>query len=375
MANHRTGRLAAIALAGALVATGCGADAGSDPAGAVSTETAQSGTSGRGQLDCATGALTASGSSAQANAIAAWANAYQGACPDATIDYQPNGSGAGVQDFINAQTAFAGSDSALSSAEKAEADARCAAGPAIDLPVVGGAVVAAYRVDGVESLVLTPQLLAGIFADAVTRWNAPEIAAANPGVALPDAPIVHFHRSDSSGTTDNFTKYLSATAADAWTFPGGKDWSAPGGQGAKGSDGVANAVASTPNSIGYLELSYARSAGLRSAAIDNGAGPVEATSASAARTISQAEVVGSGHDLVLSLDYATKAPGAYPLVLVTYEIACERGGDPETAQLTKSFLSYVVSDAGQSVLEEIGYVPVEGALLDKVRAAVDAMSV
>jgi phosphate transport system substrate-binding protein len=304
--------------------------------------------------------------------MAEWVNAYQTACPGATIDYQANGSGAGIKDFINKQTAFAGSDSPLKEQDKTDADARCAAGPAIDIPMVGGAIVLAYNVSGVDKLTLTPDAIAGIYAGTITKWNDPKIAGSNAGVTLPDATIAQFHRSDSSGTSENFTKFLTATAPGTWTFASGKDWKAPGGQGAKGSDGVAAAVKATANSIGYMELSFSQDAKLTTAAVDNGAGAIDATSENAAKTIAGATVKGTGNDLALSIDY--KAAAGYPIVLVTYEITCEKGGDPTLVPLVKSFLTYTAGDEGQGKLIAAGYVPITGDLLTKVRTAVASIS-
>lgn len=321
-----------------------------------------------------TGALKASGSSAQKNAIQEWINAYQSANAGVTIDYQANGSGAGIQDFTNAQTAFAGSDSALKEEEVAGVTARCNGGTPINIPMVGGAIALAFNIDGVDSLVLDPKTAAGIFGGSITKWNDPAIAALNAGVALPDATIAQFHRSDSSGTTDNFTKWLLATAPDEFAFEGGKDWVAPGGQGAKGNDGVSASVKGTPNSIGYMELSFVMSQGLKAASIDNGGGAVEATSDNAAKTIAAAGIKGTGNDLALDIDRTIADGSAYPIVLVTYEITCETGLSAEEAKLVKDFLTYTASDEAQSTLTAIGYVPITGDLLTKVRAAVTAIA-
>jgi len=358
-----TARLAAVALAGALALAACGSDNGGTSGSS----------SGSGSTSCApAGSIKASGSSAQKNAMISWINAYQTACAGTTIDYQANGSGAGIKDFINKQTAFAGSDSALKDQDKTDADARCATGPAIDIPMVGGAIVAAYNVSGVSKLILTSNVLAGIFGNSITKWNDPAITALNPGVSLPDATIAQFHRSDSSGTTDNWTKFLAGTSS-SWTFDHAKEWKAPGGQGAKGSDGVAQAVKSTPNSIGYVELSFAQDAQLAGAWVDNGSGtPVEPTSENAAKTISSATVKGTGNDLALTIDYKTTA--GYPAVLVTYEITCEKGLDAALVPLTKSFLTYTASDEAQGKLTSTGYVPITGDLLTKVRTAVSSIS-
>jgi len=368
-------RLAAIAaatFAGALALTACG---GSSDSGS-SSDSNSGGSSAAGDITCVDGSIKAAGSSAQANAITQWITAYQTACEGATIDYQPVGSGAGVEQFIAAQTSFAGTDSAMKDEDLAAANERCGGGPAINLPMVGGAIAVTYNLEGVDNLVLNPDTLAGIFASTITKWNDPAIAALNPDATLPDATIAQFHRSDSSGTTDNFTKYLAATAPGAWTFEPGKEWVAPGGQGAKGSDQVMASVDTTPNSIGYLELSYVLYAQTALAAsIDNGGGPVEASIENAANTISGAEIVGEGDNLALKIDYTVSTPGAYPIVLVTYEGVCQTGlAADQNPALVKAFLQYAASDAAQGELIEAGYVPITGDLLTKVRAAVDAMS-
>ncbi len=361
----RRGAPAALALSFALLLGACGSDG--------STGDATPGTSADG--NCVDGSIKASGSSAQANAMTEWINAYQTNCEGATIDYQPVGSGAGVQDFINNQVAFAGSDSALKPGEESDpANARCGTGPAINIPMVGGAIAIGYSLEGVDTLITTPEILAGIFSDTITKWDDPAIAAANPGVTLPSDSIVAFHRSDESGTTDNFTKYLAANVPDIWTFEVGKAWTAPGGQGAKGSDGVAAAIKSTPNSIGYIELSFIQSQSLQAAEVDNGGGPVAPTAETAATTLDSSEITGSGDDLILAVDYTETTAGAYPIVLVTYEIVCQTGLPADQLGLTKSFLTFTASADGQSTLTEIGYVPITGELLTKVQAAVASIS-
>jgi phosphate transport system substrate-binding protein len=362
----RSAQVAALAVAGTLALAACGSNNNSS-----TTPGGDGGTIGGAA--CASGTLKASGSTAQANAMNVWIKDYQTACTTATINYQANGSGSGVTDFINKQTQFAGSDSALKDADQTSANARCAPGQAINIPMVGGGIAVAYNLTGVSKLILTPAVIAEIFAGKITKWNDPVITALNPGVNLPSATIAQFHRSDSSGTTDNFTKYLIATAPTVWTYTGGKAWTAPGGQGAKGSDGVGAALKSTPNSIGYIELSFATQNNLETAWINGGTTPVAATSANAATTISTATVTGTGDNLTLKIDYKAPAP-AYPLVLVTYEIACQSGNDASTLPLLKGFLTYTASDAAQSELTSSGYVPITGELLTKVRSAIGAIS-
>ena len=359
--STRTAQIAALGAATVLALSACSSSS--------NTASTPSGSSS-GSINCATGSIKASGSTAQKNAITEWINAYQQACTGATIDYQANGSGAGITDFSNGQTSFAGSDSALKAENRPGADARCSPGAAIDIPMVGGAITLAYKVDGLSGLTLTPPVIAKIFNNTITKWNDPAIAAVNPGVTLPDQPIAQFHRSDSSGTTENFSKYLKATAPTDWPYETGKDWPAPGGQGSKGNDGVTASLTATANSIGYIELSFAQDAKLATAKVDNGAGAVEATSQNAAVTIAAAPITGTGNDLALKIDYKISAPNAYPIVLVTYEITCNKGLPADQATLTKSFLTYTASDAAQSTLVDLGYVPITGVVLTKVKAAV-----
>jgi phosphate transport system substrate-binding protein len=352
-----------------LALAACGSDDNSENTDASSTGS----TSG---IACVSGTLNASGSSAQANAMTQWIKDYQTACPDTTINYGAVGSGQGITDFVNGQTAFAGSDSALNpdKGEPEKAAARCNGGQAVDLPMVAGPIAVVFNVSGVSDLTLTPAVLAKIFSGSVTTWNDPAIAELNPGVTLPSDTITTVHRSDSSGTSDNFTKYLAAAAESDWTYDHGKQWAAPGGQGAKGSDGVATAVKNTPNTISYVEYSYATQNNLSYAKIDNGSGAVELTSEAVGKAVAAATITGTGDDLALKLDYATKAAGAYPILLVTYEITCTAGLDSDQAALTKSFLTYTVSDEGQAKLTELGYAPLPDEIQSQVQAVVAKIS-
>lgn len=366
----RQSGLPLFALTGALLISGCGSSTTVNPA-IPAAEAAVA----AGDIDCVPGRIQAAGSSAQANAITEWVNVYQTACPEATIDYQPVGSGAGVESFISAQTSFAGTDKAVPDDELPEVDERCGGNPAINIPLVGGAIAVVFYIPGVDSLVLDPPTIAKIFASEITRWDDPAIVALNPDIELPDAAIAQFHRSDSSGTTANFSAYLAATAPNEWLYNTDKEWTAPGGQGAKGSDQVIASVAQTPNSIGYVELSYIINAiNAKPVAIDQGAGPVLPTAENASITLATSPMVGEGGNTVLEIDYTTQVPGAYPISIVTYELVCttglESGQNPE---LVASFMSFAASDSGQELLGGAGYVPLSGELLNRVREAVDLL--
>lgn len=362
--------LGGVVVAGALALSACGSDNNSSSSGSSASAPAAKGT------DCATGTLNAAGSTAQKNAIEEWSKGYSAGCSGATLNYNPSGSGAGIQAFTAGQVAFAGSDSALKPTEKPAADKRCGVGnQALDLPMVVGPIAVAYNVKGVDALQLSPDTLAGIFAGKITAWNAPEIKADNPSANLPSTPIKTLHRSDDSGTTDNFTKYLTAVSPKIWTFAGGKKWTAPGGQGLKGSDGVSTALKQTDGSIGYVELSFATNNSLSTAKIKNGAGEYTALSTdTASKAVAGAKVVGTAPDLSLKIDYAASTPGAYPIVLVTYEVVCNKGLPADQAKFVKSFLTYTSGSAGQGALAKLGYAPLPDTVLTQVQAAVKALS-
>ncbi|HEV2885688.1 MAG TPA: phosphate ABC transporter substrate-binding protein PstS, partial [Jatrophihabitans sp.] len=235
----RTGLLAGLA-AGAIALTGCGSSGPSASAGG-STEP---GSSSAGKLGCATGSLKAEGSTAQKNAMEQWIKDFQAACGGTTITYNGTGSGAGVSNFIAKQDDFAGSDSALdpTKGEVAKASAACGS-PALNLPMVTGPIALAYKLNGVQDLTLTPQLITRIFLGKITTWNDPAIKALNANASLPSTPITVFYRGDSSGTTQNFEKYLAANDPAGFTSKPDKDSSKAGfaGQGKTGSQGVQQA--------------------------------------------------------------------------------------------------------------------------------------
>lgn len=364
MKLQRVGYVAGIALTATLALAACGSDNEAPAAG---------GGSAAAPANCAAGALEAQGSTAQKNAMDEWIKAYQGQCAEAKINYNGTGSGAGIEAFISGTADFAGSDSALKEEEQPKADAKCAGGQALNLPMVIGPIAVVYNVEGVDNLQVSPATLAGIFSGKITKWDDPKLAADNAGAKLPSTAIQTVHRSDESGTTDNFTKYLSKTAESDWTFGNAKAWKAPGGTGAAKSDGVATQVKSTAGTISYVELSFAENSDLKMAKVKNGAGEyAELTGESAGKTIAGAKIEGTGNDLKLSIDYATTEPGAYPIVLVTYEIACSKGSAKAAA--IKGFLTYTASSAGQQALAELGYAPLPDAVRSKVETAVAAIA-
>jgi phosphate transport system substrate-binding protein len=362
----------AIAVSSALVLTACGSDnnsGSSSPSGGSSNAAAS--------IKCGSKAnLLASGSTAQKNAMDVWVKNYMQACSGTQINYKPTGSGAGVTEFLQGSTAFAGSDSALKPDEVTKSKSVCKnGGQGVDLPMVGGPIAVGYNLPGVDNLVLDAPTLAKIFDGKIKTWDDAAIKKLNPSAKLPSTSIQAFHRSDESGTTDNFTKYLKGAAPSDWNYSGGKAWQAQGGQSAPQSSGVAAQVKQTAGAIGYFELSYATASSIPTVKIDTGASaPVAASSDAASKAIADAKVVGTGNDLALKLNYATKADGAYPITLVTYEIACDKGNKPETLDATKAFLNYLASDDGQKGLSSQGYAPLPTEIATKVRSTISSLS-
>lgn len=329
------------------------------------------------QVSCAgKQTLKASGSTAQDNAIAGFVSAFRQACPGRSVDYTANGSGAGISQFLSGQTDFGGSDSPLSKDEYTKAEQRCGSA-AWNLPVVFGPIAVAYNVTDLTSLSLDGPTAAEIFNGAISRWNDPAIQALNPGVALPDKPIRVVFRSDQSGTSDNFQRYLDTASNGAWGRGAGKTFNGGVGEGTTGNDGAAAAVKRTEGSITYVEWSFAKAQQLTTAKLVTSAGPdpVAISTDSIGRTISAAWFTKTGNDLALDTIsfYRPNQPGSYPIVLATYEIVCSKYPDAQVGAAVKAFLQTTVG-AGQNGLADNGYVPVPGEFKSRLTTAVSAIS-
>jgi phosphate transport system substrate-binding protein len=368
----RYAALAAVVVSGALALTACGSN----------NSTGTSGTSSSSGSSSLSGTLNGEGSTAQQNSIEQAISTFGDANPNVTVNYNPTGSGAGVTQFNAGQVDFAGSDSALSTTpaagstttEVAAAQKRCDGNPAWNLPMSIGPIAVAYNLPGVTKLILTPSVTAQIFLGKITTWNDKAIAAINPGVTLPSTKISVFFRSDQSGTTQNFETYLNTAAPSDFSATPSKVWAGKVGAGKAKSSGTSQAVKSTTGGITYVEWSYATDSKLGVAEIDNGGGPVALTAASASAAILAATASGTGNDLRLKLDYATKAAGTYPIVLATYEIVCSKGLAADKTTLLKAFLNSFASTTTQNSLVSIGYAPLPAAIQTKVVAAINAIS-
>ena len=354
-----------------MMLSGCGSDKNSSAPGSSTSATAANVSCGGKQT------LKASGSTAQANAMTRFVKAFEQACSGQTLNYTPNGSGAGIREFNGNQTDFGGSDSPLSKDETAAAQQRCGGSPAWNLPVVFGPIAVTFNISTVTSLALDGPTLAKIFNGAITTWNDPAIQALNTGFTLPGEPIHVVFRNDESGTTDNFQKYLDAASNGAWGKGTGKTFKGGVGEGAKGNDGTSAAIKATEGSVTYNEWSFAEAQHLNMAKIVTSAGPdaVAISADSVGKTISGAAISGQGNDLVLDTNsfYKPAQAGSYPIVLATYEIVCSKYPDAQVGTAVKAFLQSTIG-AGQNGLADNGYIPIPDAFKSRLSTAVNAIA-
>jgi phosphate transport system substrate-binding protein len=323
-------------------------------------------------------ALTASGSTAQANATTRFITAYHRACPKQTLNYTANGSGAGISEFLAGKTDLAGSDSPLADDQYPTAKQRCGGADAWNLPVVFGPLAITYNLYNVDFLVLDAPTLANIFNGSITRWDDPAITALN--ASMPPEPIHVIYRSDASGTTDNFQAYLEAASGGAWSNGGGKTFKGGTGAGARGNEGTSAAVKNTEGAITYNELSFAIQEGLFAAEIKTPASrksrrPVRIGTDSVGKTITGAKIIGKGNDLVLDISsfYNPTQGDVYPIVLATYEIVCSKYPNPDVALAVKGFLQATLGP-GQVDLDKNGYIPLPPDFQSRVSTAIDAIA-
>jgi phosphate transport system substrate-binding protein len=322
------------------------------------------------------GNLVGAGASSQDAAQQAWIAGFQTANPDVTIDYDPSGSGAGRETFLEGASDFAGSDRAFNDEEIAAGGfAKCAADSSIvELPLYVSPIAVIFNLEGVDELNLDAATIAGIFAGTITTWNDPAIAALNDGVELPDTAITPVHRSDDSGTTENFTEYLGAAAPDVWTYEADGVWPFEGGEAAQGTSGVVDAVTNGTGTVGYADASRAGDLGTVAVQVGDEFVPYSPEAAAAIVDASPFVEGRSEGDLAIEIDRTSEEAGVYPIVLVSYLIACEQYEDPANVELVKAYLGYIASEDGQAVAaESAGAAPISEALREKVVAAIDSI--
>ncbi len=369
----RLAQIGAIVAVGAIALAGCSSNSSSSSSSSPSASSSSAGAVTSKVDPSLTGTITAGGSSAQANAQAAWISAYNSQVKGVTINYDKSqGSGGGVTNFLAGSYDFAGSDSPLNADQTTKSQALCTQG-GIDLPVYLDGVAIIFNIPGVKSLTLSGATIAKIFNLKITDWSDPAITKDN-GTALPAGPITTVARSDGSGTTQNFTNYLAATQAADWPYPAGNAWPVTGNVSLqKGGSGVVNTVQSGSGTIGYADHSAIGS--LNSVAIYQNSAPV----AFSADAVTQAFAAGAvpnpngvPGDLSQKFDYSklTQSTQTYPIPLVSYAIVCTTFKNATQATLTTNYLGFVASTAGQAVAaKNAGSAPLPNSILQQVQTS------
>ena len=332
--------------------------------GSSSTSTGGSSTGGGSSSGIAGG-----GSSAQEKAQTAW---RAGAGTSATFTYDSVGSGTGRTNFISGAYKYAGTDSALKDSEVASATKTCGAAP-IEIPVFISPIDVIFNLSGVSKLNLNASVTAKIFSGKITKWNDSAIAALNPGVTLPSTAITPVHRSDSSGTTANFTDYLNKAAPADWSAASSSDWPTTSGESAKGTSGVVGDVQAGNGTIGYADDSGVQGTTLGVALIKVGGTYVKPSAAGAAAALSASkEKTGTPASiLTYSLNRTSTDASTYPIFMASYEIACQHYADASTAADIKKFLTFVTSDPGQQAAAANAYsAPLPAAIAAKEAAII-----
>jgi phosphate transport system substrate-binding protein len=326
------------------------------------------------------GTLVGAGASSQGSAQEAWVAGFQTANPAVTVSYDPIGSGGGRETFQNGASSFAGSDRAFKLEEIAEDNfGSCEPGTGIfEIPAYISPIAIIFNLDGISSLNLDADTIAGIFTGEITNWSDEAITSQNEGVDLPDLAITAVHRSDESGTTANFTDYVAKAAPEAWLL-GGENagsfeaWPAEwGGEGAAQTSGVVDAVTNGVGTIGYADASRAGSLGTVAVKVGEEYVPYSAEAAAAIVDASPADSEGerNANDLAISLARDTTAAGTYPIVLVSYLIGCNDYADDSVVPLVQAYIGYVTSEEGQATAAaNAGNAPISAA----TRAAAEAI--
>lgn len=328
-----------------------------------------------------TGEYAGAGASSQQTAVEAWIEGFRSQAPNATVAYNPSGSGAGVSTFLTGSTVWAGSDKALSAEEIEQSKSVCASGTAFDVPVYVSPIAVAFNLDGISTagkhVNMDAATIAKVFNGEITRWNDPAITEQNPGLDLPNLTITVVHRSDKSGTTLNFVSYLKDVAPSAWPHDLSENWPNEVGQGAKGTSGVVSTIKQANGTIGYADFSQVGDLGTVAVKVGDDYTPISADAASKVIADSPVDTSVDGDNrIVIDINHKTAATGAYPIVLVSYDIVCPAYKESNDATFAKAWLTYVTSAEGQKAAQDdAGTAPLPSNLTGKITASIDQIKV
>ncbi|GAA2236380.1 phosphate ABC transporter substrate-binding protein PstS [Rarobacter faecitabidus] len=379
MKFNRRSRLTGIAAVSVLALTLGACSGGSDSSSPAPGGSSEPGGSAPADNSALSGNLAGTGASSQEKAMDGWVAGFSESAPDVVVTYDPQGSGAGREQFLASAVQFAGSDAALSGDELTAAQQRCFGGEALELPVYISPIAVIYNLPGLSAanINLDAKTIAEIFDGKITSWNDAAIADQNPGVDLPATTIIPVHRSDESGTTENFTDYLAAASDGAWSYEASGTWPISGGQSGAKTQGMVDTVSGAEGAIGYADASRAGDLGTVAIKVGDAYVPYSAEAAAKVVDASPRAENATANRLVVELDRTTTEAGAYPLVLVSYEIACSTYDKQADVDNVKAFLTYIASDEGQARAADpsvAGSAPISAALHTEVQTAIDGIS-
>jgi phosphate transport system substrate-binding protein len=308
------------------------------------------------------GTLNGSGSTFQLTFQQTAISNFKSVQPDMTVNYGGGGSGKGRTDLSSNVVQYAGSDTApIPSDEVANFKGKTV----LYFPVIVGPITVSYNLSGVSNLKLDGPVIAGLFDGSIKKWNDPKIAALNPGVNLPSAAVVIARRSDSSGTTANFSQFLVDAAPGVWKLGSSSTISWPAtSRGGNGNGGVAQIVKTTAGAVGYVDYSDAKASGLTYASVKNKDGSYVAPSVSSATTAADNATVNP--DLTFSGIW-TPGAGSYPITYQSFVLVYQAQSAANTTSMLKAYIGYLLGD-GQTQLPELNYAPLPASLDQKAKA-------
>jgi phosphate transport system substrate-binding protein len=336
----------------ALALAACSSSSSSSSS-STSSSTATASASSNSSLS---GTLNGSGSSFQTVFQQTAIQAFRQVDPGITVNYGGGGSGKGRSDLASGVVNFAGSDSPIPAAEQANFKGKTV----LYFPVFLGPITLSYNLSGVSNLKLTPTVIADIFEGKITKWNDSAIASINSGVSLPSTPITIAVRSDSSGTTQNFSLFLEDAAPSAWTLGSSSTikWPSTARAGAQNS-GVAQIIKTTPGAIGYVDYADAKASQLSFASVQNKSGAYISPSPSSATAAGSTLTVAS--NLTFHAVWSA-APQAYPITYQSWDLVYAMQPSANDAALLKAYIGYLLG-AGQQLLGNLGYAPLPSNIL------------
>lgn len=367
----------------ALVLSACGSNdtssAGETAAGSQSEENSEHSHEHASGSDFSSlsGTLNGSGASSQGKAMQAWKDGF-GQVSGVKVNYTETGSGTGREQFIGGEVSFIGTDAALKPEEMEAATERCGGAGVVETPTYVSPIAVAFNLPGIEHVNMTAANIAEVFNGTITKWNDPKLVDNNPDIELPDLDIVTVNRADKSGTTENFTDYLAQVVPDVWGFDAAQEWPVMDGvlgQSAEGTSGVVSLVQNTAGGITYADASQIGELG--SVAVKIGEDFIPYSAEAAAKIVDGSPAAADATDTVLTVDLQRDGSieGAYPIVLISYHVACLKYEDPAEAANVAGLLTYIASAEGQNAAaDHAGIAPISEDMRERVTDAIAKIS-